>query len=81
MEKGSQRGATFLGIMTAFGTGVFTLHHLFIYCGLVWGTLLVAFVTFAFIYNGYVTIQTSEKLPEHNSYSTLIESSLGVRSR
>lgn len=58
--------------MTAFGTGVFTLHHLFIYCGLVWGTIVIMFVTFAFIYNGYVTIYVSEKLPECKSYSSLI---------
>ena len=42
--------------MTAFGTGVFTLHHLFIYCGIIYGTILLIFVTIAYIYNAYVTI-------------------------
>lgn len=55
--------------MTAFGTGVFTLHHIFEYCGIIWGTLLEIFVVFSFAYFGYVLIHTSNKLPEVNSFT------------
>lgn len=67
--------------MTAFGTGVFTLHHLFIYCGIVWGTLLMIFMASTFIYNAYMIVWMSEKFPECNSYSVLIEKCLGKFSR
>ena len=63
--------------MTAFGTGVFTLHHIFEYCGIVWGTLLELFIVLSFTYFGCVLIYTSKKFPDVNSFTQLMIKSLG----
>lgn len=67
--------------MTAFGTGVFTLHHIFEYCGIIWGTLLEIAVALSFMYFGYVLIYTSKKFPEIKSFTQLMDKSLGPLGR
>lgn len=50
MEKGSQRGAILLVLVTALGTGIFTLHKTFLRTGLILGTFLIWFVAFLLYY-------------------------------
>ncbi len=44
MEKDSLRGATFVLISSALGTGILTLHHFFNSVGIIWGVLLMIMV-------------------------------------
>ncbi len=56
MEKGSLRGSTLTLLMTAFGTGIFTLHHVLERIGIILGGVLIALMGLSFIYSSFLLI-------------------------
>lgn len=73
MEKGSLRGATFVLIMTALGTGVFTLHHVLSGAGIIIGIFLIIFIAINFTYCSYILINAKEVYEDCDNFSKLME--------
>ena len=71
MKKGSLRGAIFIMLITALGTGIFTLHHLFNQIGILISILLIAIVGVFFYFAVDFMIAALQKYPECKSLSDL----------
>ena len=73
MEKGSLRGATFVLIMTALGTGVFTLHHVLNGCGIIIGLFLIIFIAVNFTYCSFILIHAKVFYTNCDHFSKLMK--------
>ena len=71
MKKDSLRGAIFIMLITALGTGVFTLHHFFNRVGIVWGVVLISITGVAFYISADFLIYALKQKPECNSLRDL----------
>ena len=71
MRKDSLRGAIFIMLITALGTGVFTLHHFFNRVGIIWGIVMILITGIAFYTSADFLIFALKQKPECNSLRDL----------
>ena len=76
MHPDSLRGAIFIMLITALGTGIFTLHHLFNSVGIVFALILIAIMSVAFYFSADFLINAYLKFPTCRSLGDLNRSLL-----
>ena len=59
--KGSERGSILLLLLTALGTGIFTLHKIYAKTGFIIASILTIFVGFLLYYSSCLIIFSSKK--------------------
>lgn len=79
LEKNSLRGAIFMLIISALGTGIMTLHKFFMKIGIIPGILLLMFICFLFILSSDILIRSLKIAGSVGSLNKLFEKILGKK--
>ncbi len=79
MNKDSLRGAIFVLIVAALGTGIMTLHHFFNNIGIIPALIIIVLVGAMFIFVSDILIFSLKKSPESRSLNNIYENVLGKK--
>lgn len=77
MDKDSLRGSIFMMLLTALGTGIFTLHHLFDEIGILFAFILITLVGSCFYLSSDMLIYALKYAPKSHSISDMNKTILG----
>ena len=80
LNKDSMRGGIFILLLTALGTGMFSLHHLFDSLGIIWTFVYFLLIVLNFYFClKILAIAANKKREENSSLNNLIGKYLGPR--